>query len=722
MRDFSKIAGPLYALLKKDHPFVWTDREQASFERLKKAITEAPVLRNPDPNLPYTIHTDASDFALGAILLQHFEDGMRPICYHSRRLNEQEVNYATHEKEALAIVDALKTWKHYVEGSKGVVFTDHHALTHFMSQPVLTRRQARWATLLASYDVEIKYAPGKFNVVADALSRRADLKLAAVRYYVKPDEIFQNRVTAGYVADPDCLQILTAVHHEERTDYSLSNGLLYRQLRDRSVLLIPDHSNLRLDLIREHHDVPTGGHLGVHRTLAALSRVFYWPRMAADVEAYIGTCETCQRTKPRNQVPYGLLQPLPTPTRRWSEISMDLVTGLPLTARGHDALCVFVCRLSKRTHVVPTVKGVKPKKLAEIFFNHIWLHHGMPVGIVSDRDPLFVSNFWRALFKWAGTSLRMSTAYHPETDGQTERQNRTLLTMLRAYAAERPENWDSRLAAAEYAYNDSLHASTGYTPFYLEYGQDPLTPASLLNPRSADLPVAEDTAAFVTRLTSDLESARAHLARAKQRQAAYANRKRRDHPFQVGDMVLLSTENLASTADETCRKFRALWEGPFQITEALQSGVAFRLDLPVEVFRCYPVFHCSLLKPYKERERRPTPLVTETSSDDDSGSESDADSPADAAQPLYTERGVPVWEVDRILARRVYREAHWRQYRGKPRWYATEYEYKVRWANCGPSDDSWELKSQFRGAGLEAIEAFDLEMDYPRTKRRQTKR
>lgn len=374
---------------------------------------------------------------------------------------------------------------------------------------------------------------------------------------------------------------------------------------------------------------------------------------------------------------------------------MDLCSGLPLTDRGVDCMAVFVCRLSKRIHVMPCRKDINAEALAYLFFDTVWRHHGMPRGIVSDRDSRFCGDFWRALFEWTGTSLRMSTAAHPETDGQTERANRTLLSMLRAYSQERPEDWDLRLAACEYAYNDSLQASTGYTPFYLEYGQDPLTPAALLRPAEAERSRMESTAAFVSRLNGDIQDARKHLTAAQARQRATANRRRLPHTFEVGDQVLISTKNLAATVDEPVRKFRARYEGPYRII-AKVTPVSFRLNLPESAYSIHPVLHVSFLEHYHERA---------------GGVRSSPPGPDPQVQPVWYERGAPVWEVERIVKRRQTKPAQWRKVGSREQWIPPQYEYLVKWQGFPARYNTWEPESVFRSAAEELREAFDIEVD-----------
>ena len=712
IRDFSKIANPLYDLTKKDAPFSWSTKEAMAFQSLKDAICSAPTLAIADPNLPYTIHTDASDYALGGILLQQHGDVWRPVAFHSRKLNTHEQNYGISDKEALAIVDCLRTWRQYVEGSKGIVITDHAALTHLRTQPSLNRRQARWVELLTNYDMELKYAPGPHNVVADALSRRPDYALNAVTTRRRtarpnlqacdgeshlsnatPDAEFMAKVQQGYLVDPMCAKAIDRARSGRNPELSFTNGLLFAKRPSGLKLYIPDHANLRNTLLFEHHDAGIAGHFGIRRTRDLIGRHFFWPGLTADVEHYIGTCESCQRHKHDTQLPKGLLQPLEIPHRKWSHIALDICSGLPRTPRGNDAILAFVCRLSKRAHFVPCSKNITASQVASLFFDHVFKDHGIPVEIVSDRDARFTSAFWDELSAILGTKLHLASSGHQQTDGQSERTFRTLLGMMRTYVSDKPTDWDTRLAALEFAANDALNSSTGYSPFFLEYGQDPLRPASLLNPESAK-PPSESASGMITRMGRDLASAKAAMAKAQEQQRKHYNAHRRDHDLKVGDMVLLSTSVIPRTSEEL-RKFRPLFEGPFEIL-AMPSPVSATLDLPTEVYGIHNTIHVEHLKRYHER-----PNTT------DSGAPSEAPPAEPPPGPIWTERGSPIWEVETLLDRRLLRAGHWRKYRGKNRWYPPEYEYLVRWKGH-PGQDSWEPRNALRGATLDLADNLDL--------------
>jgi hypothetical protein len=250
--------------------------------------------------------------------------------------------------------------------------------------------------------------------------------------------------------------------------------------------------------------------------------------LECDVEDFVKTCDLCQRNKTPNQLSFGLLQPLPIPNKKWVSISMDLITQLPKTKSGYDAIVTFVDRLTKQIHLAPTTCNVTASQLASIFVEHVFKLHGLPSSIISDRDPRFTSKFWKALFKRLGTQLRMSTSHHPETDGQTERTNRTVEEMLRAFVNYKQNNWDEYLALVEFAYNNSIQASTGVTPFFANYGQHPSTPTSLLlkkpdNLETSNVAAAED---FVNKMNSIISIIQDRLRLAQDRQSKYVDKKR----------------------------------------------------------------------------------------------------------------------------------------------------------------------------------------------------
>jgi transposase InsO family protein len=450
------------------------------------------------------------------------------------------------------------------------------------------------------------------------------------------------------------------------------SGHLYRDDR----LYVPNDAGLKTRLMHECHDVPLAGHLGVDKTIGRVKQRFYWPGMDAEIERYVTSCDACQRNKPSQQAPMGLMMPLRTPDRPWQWVSLDLITQLPRSRHGHDAIVVFVCRLTKMVHFVATRTAVSSVQLAEIFLREVVRLHGVPQYILSDRDPRFTAKFWRAFWSRLGTTLTMSTAYHPQSDGQTERANRTLEEMLRSRVNFEQDDWEDHLSAAELAYNSSVQASSGFSPFFLNNGREPEMPIdhALADgaPQPPDNPVADERAA---RLRSVLDEVKRNLSAAQQRQARYADRHRRDVTFAVGDAVLLSTANLKFVdSDRRTPKLASKYIGPFKVTR-VKNNNSYELDLPPQM-NVHPVFNIDRLKPYRDGNR----LFP------------DRPSPFDRPPPeIAREDGAEVFEVERILAKR-----------GR----ADRAEYLVLWRGYPLHEATWEPRSALDGA-LQAIGDFE---------------
>ena len=676
---YADIALPMTDLLGSTTPFTWSTPQQEAFEKLKAAVTSAPVLRIFDPALLTGVETDASGFAIGAVLFQIDHDGVaRPVAFTSRKLSRAERNYPTHEQELLAVVHALKTWRYYLDGSHFIVYTDHATLQHFPTQPNLTRRQARWMELLQEYDFTFKYKPGKDNVVPDALSRRPDHKEPAPEpcqihsLDINLDPGVRQCLVEGYPKDP----VLGPLHENCRQKqaspsdrYFVADDLLWINVGGHQRLCIPQDTDIRSTLLHDAHDSPLSGHLGFEKTYESLRRTFYWPRMARDTKTYIASCEQCQRNKPSTQPPAGLFTPLAIPSQRWDTVTMDFIVQLPKTARDFDAITVFVDKLSKQVHFCASHTTDSATDVARLFFDQVFRLHGMPRAIVSDRDARFTGKFWTALTKLMGTKLNFSTAFHPQSDGQTERANRTLEEMLRAYISYHQKDWDLWLPMMEFAYNNSVNPSTGFSPFFLNYGHHPLVPSSLLKPPATNVPAVSE---FVAAQASALAQAQDAIVEAQNRQKHYADQKRRPVPFAVGDMVLLSTEHISVAAHKQrpSKKLEPKYIGPYKIIAQVNDN-AFELDLP-PTMKQHPVFNADLLRQYK-----PSP------------EEFGERSPPPPAPEIID--GEEEFEVDRILDYAIINKT--------PKWL-------VLWKGYPLESATWEPKSSLKNA-KDALAEFE---------------
>ena len=686
---FSRISAPLNELLKNDVSFVWKHHQAFAFKQMKDAIAASPVLILPDPKLPFVIHTDASGFAIGAVLQQDHGKGLQPVAFLSKKMLDAETRYPVHEQELLAIIHALKSWRHYLMGTKFKVMTDHHSLKYFKTQPQLSGRQSRWKDIISNYDFDIEYIEGKTNVVADGLSRRHDHQHSStILNHVEvatPIVKVEHRINV-------VTSLLADIHQSMRDDPTYQRLLKTNKVKldaenlhiEKSFLYykhhrlyIPNDAALRTRILAECHDVPTSGHLGKDKTIEQVKRRFYWPRMDVEITQYVTGCDECQRNKPSQQSKMGLMQPLPIPDRPWQQVSLDLITALPKSKNGNDAIVVFVDKLTKMVHYVATTTNVTAPQLATIFLHEVCRLHGVPDSILSDRDPRFTAHFWKEFWSRVGSKLIMSTAYHPQTDGQTERANRTLEEMLRAYVNWRQSDWDTHLSTLEMAYNNSKQVSTGFSPHYLNFGQEMRMPidndiasSSLItNPESADR---------IEQLRSDMTVAKKNLLIAQERQRRYADQHRRGMSFVVGDRVLLSTEHLKVIGDRRSAKLHSKYIGPFKVVRVVGSN-AYELDLPPSM-KIHPVLNISRLKSYR----------------DGSLTHPHRSLPNDRPSPECNEDGADAWEIEHILEKR-----------GK----GNRVEYLVKWKGYPLWEASWEPKKNLAGSP-ESIAAFEAGVDH----------
>jgi len=692
IKDFSKISAPLSELcgtLKKGKkggssraapkkPFVWGTEQQSAFEEVKRAIMSAPCLTIPDESKPFVVHTDSSGSATGAVLMQEYPEGLRPIAFLSKKMRAAETRYAVHEQELLAIMNALKAWRHYLGGREFTVLTDHQSLQYIGSSAMATPRQLRWAALMSEFDFKIKYTPGDTNVVADALSRRDGVKeeeTCALLSAITDAGPLPVRIREAAAEDPSYTRMLGWSQGELASQKMREeDGLLYRLKGDQ--LVVPTSAELRAWILMWAHDTTEGVHMGAGRMASWLRERVWWKGMTADVQKYTRSCEDCQRSKPDLRGKQGLPRSIETPEAPGDWLSMDFVGPFFESRAGKDAIMVVVDRLTRYVFFIPCSTKSTAEDIWKLMDSQVLVHTGIPRAIVSDRDTRFTSHFWEGLWESMGTALKRSTAFHPQTDGQAEKAVRTLIEAMRTMIDADHENWEELLPSIARAFNGAKCDSTGKSPDQLFHGWErrSLLDAELeaggVQPRARH-PGADE---ITNRLRVAIEEARAVIEAAQKRQREDSARGRREGEIKVGDMVWLSNRNLRPIGQDRARKLDPLYYGPYKVIRMAGENAA-EIELPVGC-KLHHTFNLDLLRKNLTEEDR---FPNRPRSNDRRGPIPDEDPRAGGPASLD-----PVYEVERIIGSRVDR--------------AGVTEYRIKWAGWPIEQSSWEKESNCQGS------------------------
>lgn len=542
--QFSTIAGPLNKLTsnkKGGPPFKWTPEAGAAFHKLKECLVSAPVLSCPDYDKSFEVHTDASNYGVGAMLTQTIAGKEHPIAYMSKSLSAAERNYSITERETLAVVIALEHWRCYLENGKPfTVYTDHSALKWFLSLSNPTGRLARWGVRLSSFNFELKHRRGVDNVIPDALSRAVPVNAIS---------------TSGYVSkttDPWYKNIYNSCQTKPQNfpNFLIKNASLYRLTKNKRDMtnltsefswkeVVP--SELREQFISENHAEPTAGHLGVFKTYHRLALRYFWPGMHQDVVKFVASCTKCLSYKAQNHQILGEMGRPKQCCRPFQVISVDLMGPLPVTRKQNSYILVVTCCFTKYCLITP-LRAATSVAVCKFLEESVFLTHGVPQTIYLDNGSQFISKITECFFKeYSIPNVFFTPKYTPQVN-TVERYNRTIITCLSTFVEDDHRTWDVFIPKVRFAINSSVNESTGFTPSFLVYGRELVTCGS--HYVDSDIGVEllflpRDIYAENLGCLSDIfNKVQAKLWHAHVKNTSHYNLRRKPMEFKVGDIVM----------------------------------------------------------------------------------------------------------------------------------------------------------------------------------------
>lgn len=591
IENYATIAAPITCLQRKNTRFIWTKECDEAFEALKTRLSTYPVLRPPKWNVPFHIYCDASAIAVGSILCQAVNGLTKskdhPIAYASRQLNPAEKNYSTTERECLAMIFSAKKFRHYLLSNKVVFYVDHMAIKYLVNKPELSGRLARWVLLLQEFDYTVEYKPGSVHKQADHMSRLpGEVETHPIDDSLIDENLFliTARPTwyAGIIEFLTTQQLSPEMPKEERRKIRVNSrhfvvlgNRLYRKGLD-GVLRRCVMEEEVPSILSACHDSACGGHFSGQLTGQKILRAgYYWPSLFKDAHSYVRKCDSCQRFARNDlhmQLPLHVSLPL-VPFEKWG---IDYVGEIhPHSSRGMAYIVVATEYLTKWVEA-KAVRTNDAKNAASFLFENIIARFGVPKILVSDRGTHFLNSIIEELTDRFQIDHRKTTPYHPQTNGQTERVNQTLATILRKTVNESKRDWDVKLHAALWAYRTTFKVTTKATPFSLVYGVEAVLPIEFEVPSlriavEARLTDKESLRHRLIELEAMDESRRRaaqHTEAIQRRRKVLFDNRNKTRFLQPGMLVLIQDARKIDFPS----KFDAVWLGPYLVVEAFLNN------------------------------------------------------------------------------------------------------------------------------------------------------
>ncbi|CAF1177889.1 unnamed protein product [Rotaria sordida] len=623
--NFSQIAEPLRKFVpttrtqrKKGQKTIitLTHEEIKAFEQLKNFLTTDLVLRLPNNRFPFKVQTDASDEGIGAVLLQIYPEGDRPIAYLSKKFTQAQRKWSPMEQECYAFICALDKWHNYLSGITFIWETDHKALTQLNKKAQINKRCERWRLKILEYDFKVKYIPGSINLMPDYLSRSpvedaeedpdetthliskstqtdisnvnnhssivAAVETRAMKLRNKtlndisntklPSDSLNTSIEENRTTPFSIEELIQAQQNDDYSknilnnikkykNYMIKDNLLMRRLNP-PVPYVPQ-GDFRKTILQIYHDTAANGaHFGRDKTIHKIKQRYFWPSMYKDINNYIKSCIPCAQFNPRRQKNPGTLRPIKPPEGVWQLVSMDFHGPItPTSQRGNKYIICLTDVLSKFV-ITKAVRDNTAQTAIRFLKEDIISKFGTPRCILTDNGTHFTSTLMNELIKQIGSTHLYSTPYHPQTNGQVERYNSTMDAKIAALSNLRKTDWDDQLSFVTFNYNTSIHSSTKQIPFEMMYGRSPVLPFDHQDTNvtlSYDSEHVKKLQQFLSKLN---EQAKLNIIKNQQRYKQRYDINRSNPSYNIGDLVLVKTLNIRY-------KFDIRYEGPFRIIQTI---------------------------------------------------------------------------------------------------------------------------------------------------------